>query len=504
MDAAILVIYGSALVLLGVFGVHRFRLLSLYARNAGDDAESPPAPSPLPRVTVQLPVYNELYVVERLIRSVGALDYPAELLEVQVLDDSTDETSAIVERLCAEERARGLDIVHVRRGTREGFKAGALAAGLARARGELLAIFDADFVPPPGFLRAVVPHFGDERVGMAQARWDHLNRDYSLLTRIQSILLDGHFAIEQTARSRAGLFFNFNGTAGVWRRRAIEEAGGWQHDTLTEDLDLSYRAQMRGWKFVYLPSVLAPAELPVEVRAFKTQQCRWAKGSMQTARKILPALLSSPLPVRIRIESVLHLLSNLSYVAIMALSVLMLPVLAVGRRLNAPGFVLVAGYLALFLFATVSVLAFYSEAQRSTVADWRTRWASIPLVMALGVGLSVSAARAVVGGLFQSGREFVRTPKYAIVAPTDRWREKRYARGIDLSGLVEVFLGLYFAVVVVDSVIHRHYFFTPFAVLFLAGFLYVGILSLFENWARPAASIAAGSANPLPDGVGLA
>ncbi len=486
MDTAILVIYGAALALLAGFGVHRYFLLYLYVRHRAETPRARALPSPAPRVTVQLPVYNEMYVVERLIRAACAIDYPADRLEIQVIDDSTDETSEIVRRLCEEERVRGRDVVHIRRGARDGFKAGALAAGLERARGEYVAIFDADFVPPPGILRAVVPYFEDERLGMAQVRWGHLNRSYSLLTQLQSIFLDGHFVIEQTARNRSGRFFNFNGTAGIWRRRAIEDAGGWQHDTLTEDLDLSYRAQLRGWRFLYLPHLVAPAELPVEMRAFKTQQHRWVKGSIQTARKLLPRILLSPIPWRVKLESVLHLSNNLAYVAMIAPSVLILPVLAVGRRLQIDWHLLAFGYFVLFFSATASVASFYVVAQREILPDWRARIRYLPPLMALGVGLSVNNARAVLEGLFERGREFVRTPKYAIVSQRDGWRDKRYVNRVDPLGVVEVLLAAYFIVVLVYTLRHGLLLFVPFAVLFLCGFLYVGGLSLFEHLGRPA------------------
>ena len=300
MAPALLGLYYSILGVLALYGVHRLVLVVLYARHRRRGAPRPPAPEEWPRVTVQLPLYNELYVARRLIDAVCRLDYPRDRLEIQVLDDSTDETAEIVRAEVARRRAAGFAIHHLRRAERTGFKAGALAAGLERTGGELIAVFDADFVPGPEFLKAAVPYFADPRVGMVQGRWEHLNRDYSLLTRVQALLLDGHFVIEHAARNRAGCFFNFNGTAGVWRRAAIAAAGGWRHDTLTEDLDLSYRAQLAGWRFVYLPDLSVPAELPVDVGGFKSQQYRWAKGSIQTARKLLGRVLAAPLPLRVK------------------------------------------------------------------------------------------------------------------------------------------------------------------------------------------------------------
>ncbi len=328
----VLSLYFGCLLVLSAYGAHRWYLLWLYRRHRRDDATPARRFDPLPRLTVQLPLYNEMYVAERLIDAVCALDYPRDRLEIQVLDDSTDETREIVSAKTAACAARGFDIVHLHRTDRAGFKAGALEAGLRVAKGDLIAIFDADFVPQPGFARELVHHFTDERVGMVQARWGHLNADYSPLTRVQSMLLDGHFVIEHTARNRSGRFFNFNGTAGIWRRRCIEDAGGWQHDTLTEDLDLSYRAQLEGWRFVFLPDHIAPAELPLEMGAFKSQQHRWAKGSIQTARKLLPRIYRSALPWYVKLEATVHLTANIGYVLMVLLALLIVPAVWLRRR----------------------------------------------------------------------------------------------------------------------------------------------------------------------------
>ena len=295
-DTIILVSYFFVLSILAVYGWHRYYLVYLYMRHKDSQPSEPEPLDPLPVVTIQLPIYNEMYVADRLIEAVCRLDYPRELLEIQVLDDSTDETCEIAELAVRRHAAHGTDIKYFHRADRTGYKAGALEAGLQVARGSYIAIFDADFLPSADFLHRLLPHFADPKVGMVQARWGHINQDYSLLTKIQSILLDGHFVLEHGARNRAGHFFNFNGTAGMWRRETIGDAGGWQHDTLTEDLDLSYRAQLRGWKFVFLPDVVSPAEVPVEMNAFKSQQHRWAKGSIQTCKKLLPRILQADLP----------------------------------------------------------------------------------------------------------------------------------------------------------------------------------------------------------------
>src|SRR6266516_1427355 len=310
VETITLATYFFVLIVLAIYGWHRYYLVYLYMRNRDKEPRADAPPNPLPVVTIQLPLYNEMYVADRLIESVCAIAYSPALLEIQVLDDSTDETQSIAELAVRRYAVQGIDIKYYHRANRTGFKAGALEAGLKLARGEFIAIFDADFIPAPDFLDRLMPHFTDPQVGMVQARWGHINQDYTLLTKIQSILLDGHFVLEHGGRNRSGRFFNFNGTAGAWRRTAIDDAGGWPHDTLTEDLDLSYRAQLRGWRFVFVPELIAPAEVPVEMNAFKSQQHRWAKGSIQTCRKLLPTILRSNLPLSIKIEAFFHLTAN--------------------------------------------------------------------------------------------------------------------------------------------------------------------------------------------------
>ncbi|MGH9399273.1 MAG: cellulose synthase family protein, partial [Thermoanaerobaculia bacterium] len=356
-EIATLVAYYLVLGLLAVYGAHRVLMVVLYYRHRAQ-APRPNGPlDPLPRVTVQLPIYNEVYVVERLVEAVAALDYPKELLEIQILDDSTDETRDIAKSVALRARARGLDVAYLPRDNREGFKAGALQRGLEAGRGEFLLIFDADFVPRSDLLRQALPHFSDPGVGMVQARWEHLNRGYSLLTRIQSVLLDGHFVIEHTARNRSGCFFNFNGTAGVWRRRCLEEAGGWQSDTLTEDLDISYRAQLAGWRFVYLKDLVAPAELPVDMNGFKSQQHRWAKGSIQTGRKLLPAVFRSAFSWKIKMEALVHLTANVAYVLGLLLALLIVPAIVIRERIGWQRLAVID--FPLFFAGTLSFVAFY-------------------------------------------------------------------------------------------------------------------------------------------------
>jgi cellulose synthase/poly-beta-1,6-N-acetylglucosamine synthase-like glycosyltransferase len=489
-----LAFYFAILVLPSAFGLHRYYLLFLYYRLQKRKPVAPPFEKLFeggwnaPSVTIQLPVYNERYVAPRLIRAVCALDYPREHLEIQVLDDSNDETVSVVEREVSEWRKRGVEIHHVRRASREGFKAGALAFGLREAKGEFVAVFDADFMPHADFLKKVIPHFyGETNVGMVQTRWEHLNRDYSLLTRAQAILLDGHFIIEHTARHRSGCFFNFNGTAGVWRKSCIEDSGGWSGDTLTEDIDLSYRAQMRGWQFVYLDDVVAPAELPVDINALKTQQHRWAKGSVQVARKLLPAILRGPYPWRVKMEAFFHLAANFNYL-LMAILSFLLPVSIYVRR-EQGWYDMLWIDLPLFLSATWSVSVFYYHSQKNAYSDWFSRVKYIFFSLALGIGLCLSNSKAVLEGLRRETGEFARTPKYAVVNRTDSWKEKRYRGRLAVLSLVEIFLTLVYAATVVYALSEGLYLSLPFLLLFVVGFGYSSFLSIAQVRAGVGGSI---------------
>ncbi|MBI4486805.1 MAG: glycosyltransferase, partial [Acidobacteria bacterium] len=409
--------YFFVLIILAVYGWHRYYLVYLYLSNRDKEPKPGPALDPLPVVTLQLPLYNEMYVADRLIDAVCRIDYPRELLEIQVLDDSTDETQDIASLAVRRGGAQGIDIKYLHRHNRTGYKAGALEEGLKSASGEFVGIFDADFIPARDFLQRLMPHFTDPDVGMVQARWGHINADYSLLTKIQAILLDGHFILEHGGRHRSGRFFNFNGTAGVWRRTAVEDAGGWQHDTLTEDLDLSYRAQLRGWRFVFVPDVIAPAEVPVEMNAFKSQQHRWAKGSIQTCRKLLPRILRSNLPLAVKTEAFFHLTANFNYILMCVLSLLMFPSMVI--RYNMGWYEMLLIDIPLFFAATFSFCNFYMVCQREIHADWRARIKYLPFLMSVGIGLSVNNARAVIEALFDKPSEFARTPKYCIEAEAD-------------------------------------------------------------------------------------
>jgi len=474
------VTYVGAQALLALYTVHRYAMVALHARTKNDGAVPPAAPADWPAVTVQLPVRDEFYVIERLIDAAARLDYPRDRLEIQVLDDSTDETWRLAEEAAQRWRARGVNVRVLRRAHAVGFKAGALAAGLDRAQGELLAVFDADFVPRPDFLRRVVPHFADSRVGMVQARWGHLNRGFSSLTRAQSVFLDGHFLVEHGARSRSGLFFNFNGSAGVWRACCIREAGGWQHDTLTEDLDLSYRAQLAGWRFIYLPEVEAAAELPADMNALKSQQRRWVKGSIQTARKILPGLWRSPLPVRVKLEATYHLSCNVAYPLMLVSALLLLPLLARPAHVN--GALVIAANLALFLAGTVAASVFFVAGQRAAGWSWAEALRGLPLAMALGAGLSLNNTRAVLGALRPRVGEWERTPKYALACRGER--RARYRVGGRFSGVPELLLGAYVLATLLAAWRQGHWVALPFLALVAGGFAFVGWSSMRPAWGR--------------------
>jgi len=485
-DIFILIPYLAILTILAIYGVHRYHLVYLYLKNKHKVAQPEGRLEIKPPVTVQLPIYNEMYVVERLVEAACKIRYPRELLEIQVLDDSTDGTVEITAACVAKYRDLGFDIHHIHRTNRYGFKAGALENGLKLAKGEMVAIFDADFIPAPNFLEDVIDYFSDPKVGMVQVRWGHINREYSLLTQVESVILDGHFVIEHGGRHLSGRFFNFNGTAGIWRRNAIESAGGWEHDTLTEDTDLSYRAQMAGWKFLYLPHIVCPAELPVEMNSFKTQQSRWAKGLIQTAIKLLPRIMRSNLPWKIKIEAFFHLTANISYPLMIALSFLLLPAMIV--RFKQGWFQMLYIDLPLWLASTASVSTFYLISQRELYPDWRIRLKYLPFLMSVGIGLSVSNSKAVMEALLGIKSTFKRTPKYKIENKKDRWATKKYLRRTGVMPLFELFMGAYFALVVLYAFINQNYPTIPFLMLFVVGFTYMGLMSILHmtlhRWLR--------------------
>jgi cellulose synthase/poly-beta-1,6-N-acetylglucosamine synthase-like glycosyltransferase len=471
--------YFLVLLVLSIYGSHRYVMAYLYYKHKGNLPAPKARFDPLPRVTIQLPIFNEMYVIERLLDAVARIDYPRDRLEIQVLDDSTDETQGIARAKVARLREQGVDIAYLHRNNRDGYKAGALQEGLKVARGELVAVFDADFVPSPEFLRRSVHFFTDERIGMVQVRWEHLNREYSHLTQAQAIFLDGHFVIEHTARNRSGRFFNFNGTAGVWRRATIEDAGGWQHDTLTEDLDLSYRAQLAGWRFVYLPEVVSPAEVPVEMNAFKSQQHRWAKGSVQTARKLLPRILRGDLSWAVKVEAFFHLSANFTYPLMILLTVLM-PVSMVIRFKHGWYEVLLLD-LPFFWTATVSVVLFYVASQREIGIPWWKRLKYLPFIMALGIGMCVNQSKAVIEALVGYETAFNRTPKTGMRGRDRSWLKKKYRTLLTAQPLLELALGAYLTSAIWFALDKGVYFSLPFLLLFQWGFFYVGLVSLLQG-----------------------
>ena len=484
-DLAMMIPYFIVLFVLALYGMHRYWLVYDYFVYSKNVPPAPPPPREWPRVTIQLPIFNERYVIERLVEAVSRFDYPPELLDVQVLDDSTDETREIA-RACVERHAaQGMPIVYIHRTNREGFKAGALENGLTTAKGEFIAIFDADFLPEPDFLRRTIPYFlnpdGGGQIGMVQTRWTYLNTDYSLLTNVETILLDGHFVVEHGARSRRGTFFNFNGTAGVWRRKAIDDAGGWEHDTLTEDTDLSYRSQLKGWRFLYLPQIECASELPVDMNGFKAQQARWAKGLMQTAKKILPKVWKSPAPWHIKAEAFFHLTANISYPLMVLLSTMLLPVMIV--RFQQGWFQMLLIDLPLFLASTCSISSFYLVSQRELrPKTWRRTFLYLPFVMATGIGISVRNAQAVLEAIVGKKSEFARTPKFRIEGKKDSFVKKSYKNKAGWMPYAEVLLGLYFALTVVYAILNENYATVPFLLLFVWGYLYTGLMSLGQTY----------------------
>ena len=480
-DLALLIPYFIVLILLASYGVHRYTLVYLYYKHKKNrTAESAAQFTDLPRITIQLPLFNEQFVAERLIAAICNLKYPADKLDIQVLDDSTDETQAVARRLVDHYSDCRFAITYYHRSERAGYKAGALAEGLKTAKGEFVAIFDADFVPPEDFLLRTIHHFTDPKVGMVQTRWTHINRNYSFLTEVEAILLDGHFVLEHAGRARSGVFFNFNGTAGIWRRQAIEDAGGWQHDTLTEDTDLSYRAQLKGWKFVYLQDVECPAELPIEMTAFKTQQARWAKGLIQTGRKVLPRVLKSDQPFRVKLEAWYHLTANLSYPLMIILSVLLLPAMVI--RFYQGWFQMLYIDMPLFIASTFSISSFYLVSQRELFPKtWPRALLYLPFLMALGIGLTITNTRAVLEALIGKQSAFARTPKYRVESKKDKVLPTKYRRRLGWVPWIELLIGAYFALTVYYAVQNENYITVPFLVLFVVGYWYTGLMSLLQG-----------------------
>jgi cellulose synthase/poly-beta-1,6-N-acetylglucosamine synthase-like glycosyltransferase len=489
LESSILVVYFISLAILFVFGSHGYLMVYLYKKFRAHAGKTPLPLRDFPTVTIQLPVFNEVYVVERLIRVVCAIDYPRALMEIQVLDDSTDETTRLAQYWVEHYQKQGYAIKLLHRDNRHGYKAGALREGLAVATGEFIAIFDADFIPPRDFLKQTLPHLQEPKVGVVQTRWGHLNVDYSMLTRSQAIGLDGHFVVEQAARNRAGYFINFNGTAGVWRRECILDAGNWTDDTLTEDLDLSYRAQLRGWKFVFLPEMICQSELPAEIGGVKSQQFRWTKGAIQTAKKNLPKVWKSALPLRIKLQSTVHLTNNLVFPFILIVGLLNLPLIFIKNE-SATDHKLYFAVISIFALAFFGSFLMYCTALREIYPDWRRRILYFPLFMAGSMGLAMNNTRAILQGLFNYRGEFWRTPKYCLEGAGDQFHDKQYfakrefwRRGMR-NGIPEALLALYSLAGIVAAIYYRELAAIPFQSLYFWGYGFIAYMS-FKQYLWP-------------------
>ncbi len=476
MENFILLLYFLSLSILFGFGIHGLVLLYYYRKTSKDVQVEISLPEVLPMVTVQLPVFNEMYVVERLIRSVCNIEYPIDKLEIQVLDDSTDETQDICKNIISELKEKGYNIKYIHRVNRQGYKAGALKEGLEVAEGEFVAIFDADFVPKSEFLLKTVPYFQDDNIGMVQTRWEHLNEDESYLTKAQALALDGHFVIEQQVRNKAGFFINFNGTAGIWRKICIEDAGNWQADTLTEDLDLSYRAQLKGWKFKFLNDVTSPAELPADINALKTQQFRWTKGAVETAVKLLPRVMKSDLSWKVKFECFIHLTSNIVFPFIILVALLNVPLVIIKNTVV--GVDVYYSLMSIFVLASVSTFLFYTFGQKAIHWDWQRRLMLFPVFLAGSMGFAVTNTKAVFEGLIGKKSEFARTPKQGDSIKNQikdvKYRQKKISPVV----FFELGLALYFVLGISISIFYLEIAAIPFQLMFLIGFGTIGIMSL--------------------------
>ncbi|MBD3409242.1 MAG: glycosyltransferase [Ignavibacteriales bacterium] len=482
MDEIVILSYFIALTILFLFGSHGFLMVYYYYKYKDVNPSPREEWEPKETVTIQLPIFNERYVVDRLIDSVCAIEYPKDKLEIQVLDDSTDETVDIVADIVEAKRAEGFDIVQIHRVDRTGYKAGALKEGLKVAKGEFVAIFDADFVPQSDFLKKTLPHFHNEKIGMVQTRWEHINGDYSILTRTQALALDGHFVIDQQLRNKAGYFINFNGTGGVWRKSCIIDAGNWQGDTLTEDLDLSYRAQINGWKFVFLNNYTSPAELPATISALKSQQFRWTKGAIETAKKLLPMVWKSTVPLRVKLQATFHLTSNIVFPFILLAAILNVPLVFIKNSgLHDMYFYLMS----IFVLAFVGSFLYYLYSQKDIRVDWRKKIVMFPLFMAGSMGFAVNNSRAVIEGLLNRKSEFVRTPKFKVVDRADSWLGKKYVdRKLGMAVIVELILAVYCLIGVGSSIYYMEIAALPFQLLFFVGFSFVATMSIRHAFAK--------------------
>jgi cellulose synthase/poly-beta-1,6-N-acetylglucosamine synthase-like glycosyltransferase len=473
-------LYLLVVALLFVYGVNFLYLTYLSLRRKQDPP--PPLLVEYPRVTVQLPIYNELYVADRLVRAAAGLDYPRERLEIQVLDDSTDETVVLVERLVRRLQADGLNIQHFCRGNRQGFKAGALSAGLEEASGEYLAIFDADFLPPADFLKKTIPYFQNPQVGFVQTRWEHLNRDYSLLTRLQALAIDAHFMVEQAARAGGGYWFNFNGTAGVWRKAAIVASGGWRADTLTEDLDLSYRSFLHGWQAVYLRDVSVPAELPASFNAYRRQQQRWARGSLECAVRLIPQVWRAPISLAGKIESTLHLTGYFVHLLLLALTFLYLPVWMLAQHY--PNLVNLFGLAVVFNITALAPTSMFLAAQKQKNRSWLAQLPEILFLTVLGCGMMLNTARAAYEVLKNRPGSFERTPKYGLQHRREHWTDRsKYHLKVDVVVYLELLLSLWSVGVTWLAISTGSWAIALYSAIFGGGLLFVSGMSILQTLA---------------------
>jgi cellulose synthase/poly-beta-1,6-N-acetylglucosamine synthase-like glycosyltransferase len=489
----ILIFYCPAALWLFLYGINNYYMIYLFLRRAKKESYKNQEflkqfwaardKRQLPKVTTQLPIYNERHVVDRLIKAVADIDYPKEFHEIQLLDDSTDETRDIIAGLVNKYRAMGFNIKQIVRTNRSGFKAGALNRGLEKAEGEFLAIFDADFVPDNDFLCKTIPFFYEkEKVALVQTRWGHINRDYSLLTIAQSIGMDGHFIIEQGARTWNGLYMNFNGTAGIWRKEAIIDAGGWHYDTLTEDLDLSYRAQLRGWNTKFLFDVVTPSELPVDINAYKSQQHRWAKGSIQTAKKVLPLIFKKKDSIIKKVEAFIHLNQYMVHPMMIVLALLSLPLILLLKPLVISISITMASILFLIFIGAFAPSFLYIISQKAGYKDWRKKCLFIPALMFIGCGVAINNTKAVLEALFNIKSDFVRTPKYGVIRRGSDMMVKNYTLPVKFFFISEILLSIYCFIGFIQYTSDKKFVFGPFLLMYAMGFFYVGTLSLMQKF----------------------
>ena len=480
MENIILLMYFLSLSVLFAFGIHGLFILYYYRKTFAKNHPYEKMPEQVPMVTIQLPLFNESEVVERLISSVCKIEYPKDRMEIQVLDDSTDSSVIITKQVVDHYFNEGFNIKYIHRDNRQGFKAGALKHGLETAEGEYVAIFDADFVPNTDFLMKTIPHFNNSEIGMVQTRWEHLNEEYSFLTKAQALALDGHFVLEQQVRNKAGFFINFNGTAGVWRKSCIYDAGNWEADTLTEDLDLSYRAQLKGWKFRFLNDVTSPAELPADINALKTQQFRWTKGAMETGIKMLPKVFKSNLPSKLKFESFIHLSSNIVFPMIVLVAILNVPIVVLKNTVS--GLDAYYSLMSIFVLASISTFLFYTYAQKAIHLDWRRRLLLFPIFLAGSMGFAINNTKAVFEALIGKKSEFSRTPKTGIIGKQKVEIKRASKPKFSMVLLFEILLTVYFIIGIAISINYLEIAAIPFQLMFLIGFGTVGWMTFKQTF----------------------